>query len=69
MDPLRSARRLGPILYQLPPTFKCDVAVLTDFLALLPSGHPACVRVPACVLAARKVYSALEKHRRSVMPG
>ena len=37
VDPLRSARRLGPILYQLPPTFKCDVAVLTDFLALLPA--------------------------------
>ena len=37
MDPLRSARRLGPILYQLPPAFKCDVAVLTDFLALLPA--------------------------------
>ncbi|HLM98457.1 MAG TPA: DUF72 domain-containing protein [Bryobacteraceae bacterium] len=36
IDPLRTARRLGPILFQLPPTVKYDMAVLTDFLALLP---------------------------------
>lgn len=27
--------RLAPALFQLPPGFKCDLAVLTDFLALL----------------------------------
>jgi uncharacterized protein YecE (DUF72 family) len=27
--------RLGPSLFQLPPGFKCDVALLRDFLALL----------------------------------
>ena len=37
IDPLRSARRMGPILFQLPPTLKCDVALLRDFLALLPT--------------------------------
>jgi len=36
IDPLRSARRLGPILFQLPPQLKCDEALLRDFLALLP---------------------------------
>src|ERR1039458_7378135 len=36
IDPLRSARRLGPILFQLPPHLKCDEALLSDFLALLP---------------------------------
>jgi len=36
IDPLRSARRLGPVLYQLPPTLKCDLPLLTDYLALLP---------------------------------
>ena len=36
IDPLRSARRLGPILFQLPPALKCDVALLRDYLALLP---------------------------------
>lgn len=37
IDPLRSARRLGPILFQLGPTLKCDVALLHDYLALLPA--------------------------------
>ena len=36
IDPLRSARRLGPVLFQLPPHLKCDRALLADFLALLP---------------------------------
>ena len=37
IDPLRSARRLGPILFQLPPAMKCDVALLRSYLELLPS--------------------------------
>jgi uncharacterized protein YecE (DUF72 family) len=37
IDPLRTARRLGPILFQLPPTLKCDVALLRDYLELLPA--------------------------------
>ncbi len=36
IDPLRTARRLGPILFQLPPQLKCDTALLGDFLELLP---------------------------------
>jgi uncharacterized protein YecE (DUF72 family) len=36
IDPLRSARRLGPILFQLPPHLKCDLKLLADFLAVLP---------------------------------
>ena len=41
----RTARTLGPklaaLLFQLPPTFKKDVAVLRDFVALLPEGTRA----------------------------
>jgi uncharacterized protein YecE (DUF72 family) len=37
IDPLRSARRLGPILFQLPPALKCDLALLHDYLELLPA--------------------------------
>jgi uncharacterized protein YecE (DUF72 family) len=36
IDPLRSARRLGPVLFQLPPHLKSDVKLLGDFLSLLP---------------------------------
>jgi uncharacterized protein YecE (DUF72 family) len=37
IDPLSSACRLGPILFQLPPHLKCDEALLRDFLELLPA--------------------------------
>src|SRR5947199_5165249 len=36
IDPLRTARRLGPILFQLPPAVKCDVELLSSYLDLLP---------------------------------
>ena len=38
IDPLRTARRLGPILFQLPPQMKCDAGLLRDYLSLLPKG-------------------------------
>ena len=62
IDPLRSARRLGPILYQLPPAFKCDVAVLTDFLALLPADIRHAFEFRHASWLNDEVYSALEKH-------
>jgi uncharacterized protein YecE (DUF72 family) len=36
LEPLRAARRLGPVLYQFAPTFKCDLARLDAYLPLLP---------------------------------
>ena len=38
LEPLRVRKQLGPVLFQLPPNLKADVAVLSDFLALLPQG-------------------------------
>jgi len=37
LEPLRVARRLGPILYQFAPTFKLDLDRLDAYLPLLPS--------------------------------
>jgi uncharacterized protein YecE (DUF72 family) len=37
IDPLRSARRLGPVLFQLPPNLKCDPGLLAAYLELLPA--------------------------------
>jgi uncharacterized protein YecE (DUF72 family) len=37
LEPLRAARRLGPVLYQFPPTFKCDLDRLDAYLPLLPN--------------------------------
>jgi uncharacterized protein YecE (DUF72 family) len=36
LEPLRAARRLGPVLYQFAPTFKCDLPRLDGYLPLLP---------------------------------
>ena len=36
LEPLRAARRLGPVLFQFPPTFKIDLARLDAYLPLLP---------------------------------
>ncbi|MGC2371528.1 MAG: DUF72 domain-containing protein [Candidatus Sulfotelmatobacter sp.] len=38
LEPLRQANKLGPVLFQLPPNFKSDVARLREFLAVLPPG-------------------------------
>ena len=35
IDPLRTSRRLGPVLFQLPPQMRCDLPLLADFLGLL----------------------------------
>ncbi len=62
VDPLRSARRIGPILFQLAPKFACDVATLENYLNLLPKEfryafefrHDSWLREP--------VYEVLRKH-------
>jgi len=36
IDPLRAARRLGPVLFQLPPQMRCDIEVLRAFIEILP---------------------------------
>jgi uncharacterized protein YecE (DUF72 family) len=38
LEPLRRADKLGPVLFQLPPNFKCDLPRLENFLAPLPRG-------------------------------
>ena len=38
LNPLRDAKRLGPILFQLPPSMKQDVERLRRFIGLLPRG-------------------------------
>jgi uncharacterized protein YecE (DUF72 family) len=36
LAPLRKARKLGPVLFQLPPNFKCDLERLKAFLNIVP---------------------------------
>lgn len=41
IEPLARAGKLGPLLFQLPPNLKVDVALLQEFLAVLPRGVPS----------------------------
>jgi uncharacterized protein YecE (DUF72 family) len=41
IEPLAAACKLGPVLFQLPPNLKANVALLKDFLAVLPKTVPA----------------------------
>jgi uncharacterized protein YecE (DUF72 family) len=66
IDPLRSARRLGPVLFQLPPALKCDEALLGDFLATLPAEFPCAFEFRHTSWLKDSVYQLLAKHQRAL---
>lgn len=41
IEPLAQAKKLGPVLFQLPPNLKVDVTLLREFLVVLPRGVPS----------------------------
>ncbi len=53
------AAQLGPVLFQLPPTAKADVAVLRDFLALLPASFKAAFEFRHESWFSEEIYQAL----------
>ena len=50
----------GPVLYQLPPFVKKDIARLTEFLAVLPADHRAAFEFRNETWFANDVYDALK---------
>lgn len=62
IDPLRAARRLGPVLFQLPPNFKRDDALLADFLARLPRDIRHAFEFRKASWLADPVYELLQRH-------
>jgi uncharacterized protein YecE (DUF72 family) len=62
VDPLRAARRLGPVLFQLPPNFKSDVALLTSFVEKLPPEIRCAFEFRNASWLTDDVYRVLEKH-------
>lgn len=62
IDPLRSARRLGPVLFQLPPNMKCDAALLTAFVEKLPTDVRCAFEFRNASWLTDEVYALLEKH-------
>lgn len=66
IDPLRSARRLGPILFQLPPAVKCDVALLRAYLELLPGDLRCAFEFRHASWLNEEVYTALREKNVSL---
>ncbi len=61
LEPLRTAKKLGPVLFQLPGNFKCDVGRLREFLASLPAGVRAAFEFRHESWFAEDVYATLRK--------
>ncbi len=62
IDPLRATGRLGPILFQLPPYFRCDTVVLAAFLKELPQGLRYTFEFRHESWFSQDVYRLLEQH-------
>jgi uncharacterized protein YecE (DUF72 family) len=62
LEPLRAAKRLGPVLFQLPPYLKCDEARLSDFLAILPKDMRYTFEFRHESWLAEPVYDILRQH-------
>lgn len=66
IDPLRSARRLGPVLFQLPPQLRCDTSLLAAYLELLPKGVLCAFEFRHTSWLDEAVYGLLKQHNISL---
>jgi uncharacterized protein YecE (DUF72 family) len=62
LQPLAKGGKLGPVLFQLPPFLKCDVALLTEFLAGLPRHLCAAFEFRDRSWFVEEVFAALRKN-------
>ncbi len=63
IDPLRAARRLGPVLFQLPPNLKCDTEPLRAFVEKLPEDIRCAFEFRNKTWLTEDVYKILESRR------
>lgn len=62
IDPLRVTQRLGPILFQLPPSFRCDETLLAGFLGALPTDYRYAMEFRHISWLTNGVYELLKKY-------
>ena len=63
LSPLTSRQQLGPILVQLPPTFRADAARLDAFFHLAPPIFRLALEVRHPSWYSEEVYQVLRRHR------
>lgn len=61
LRPLTQTKKLGPVLFQLPPNFKCDPGLLEEFLGELPPQTRAAFEFRHASWFTDEVYSLLRK--------
>jgi len=61
LRPLTQSKKLGPVLFQLPPNFKCDPGLLEEFLEGLPRQPRASFEFRHDSWFSDEVYSLLRK--------
>src|ERR1700692_4621289 len=66
IEPLASAGKLGPVLFQLPPNLKMNGALLKDFLALLPRSLPAAFEFRHESWFADSTWDLLKSHKAAL---
>jgi len=62
IEPLASASKLGPVLFQLPPNLKVDLVVLCGFLATLPKRLQSSFEFRHASWLNEETYSVLREH-------
>lgn len=66
LGPLKRARRLGPVLFQLPPNFKADPERLAAFLKLVPRSYRVAFEFRHESWFTDQVYSVLKKRNAAL---
>jgi uncharacterized protein YecE (DUF72 family) len=66
IEALADARKLGPVLFQLPPNMKADPKVLQDFLSILPKGIPIAFEFRHESWFADDIFACLREHNRAL---
>jgi uncharacterized protein YecE (DUF72 family) len=66
IQPLASAGKLGPVLFQLPPNLKVDVEVLRAFLATLPKRLQMAFEFRHDSWLNEETYSVLREHNTAL---
>ena len=67
LRPLAEAGKLGPVLFQLPPNLKADVALLDSFLAQLPRTLAAAFEFRHESWFSEPVYTTLRHHNAALV--
>lgn len=62
----RLGDKLGAVLFQLPPNFRADVSLLSDFLLLLPAGMKAAFEFRHASWFDDAIYEVLRRHRAAL---